>query len=264
MQPTTTADAFSRVRNASPASIESAFAEHAPHAPAGAYPALGGVPLSEIHEHFRNRSVPAAWKNAVLAELVEAAQSGDTLAHLAVLVVFVPKAIAVATSTRALRRYPLKDAVSIYLGALWEQVLVHPLHRSGSVAGNLTLGALHSVTEEDRRDPALVDALRTDGLDGGAVEYVLHQRSAGAETENPAETSEKDVADLFAWSLDSGILTPEEVSLVSLWYLGGSEGQAAAAARLGLSRDSARRHICRVRTKLTSAVRDEVAANGWT
>lgn len=245
-------------------SIESCFNRHAPGVPAGTYPHLD-VTLSDIKAAFRTR--PASWRNQVLGSLVAAAQNGDALAHLTVIYLLLPKAITLVTSARSLRLYSLPDALAIYIGALWERILVHPLSRAGSISGNLTLdamGTLDSSTKRGNRDhlqETSYDALpeyQEQAIEAGLTE-------AGHRTTNQAETSERDLAAVLAWSLDAGILTRDDVILLTRYYLAGNPTQARddLAAELGLNLEACRKRASRARAKLVDAVRSEITESGW-
>ena len=246
------------------ASIESCFAQFAASVPAGTYPNLD-VPLCDIKAAFRAR--PSSWGNQVLGSLVAAAQKGDALAHLTVIYLLLPKAITLVASARSLRLYSLPDALSIYIGALWERILLHPLSRSGSVAGNLTLdamGMLDSSTKRGNREhlhETSIDALpeyQEHAIEAGLCE-------AGDRTLNSAEASERDLVAVLAWSLDAEILTRDEVILLTRYYLSGNpkEAREDLADELGLSLETCRKRAGRARAKLVDAVRTEITETGW-
>ncbi|GAA4660189.1 hypothetical protein [Arthrobacter cryoconiti] len=237
-------------------SVTATFDCYAEQSPVGAYPALGAVPLAEIRDAFRSPGQDA-WKDLVLMELIQAAQAGDALAHITVIRLLIPKAIKVTASSRALRLYSLDDALSIYITALWEAILTHPVTRNHRIAFSLAMDALGIVNGSVKRSNRKVTETSMDNFSDEELEsYAFHEDDADPE---------RDLAEVLAWSLSAKILTKAEVILLTRYYLAGDvpSSRETLMEEHGVSAEALRKRASRIRITLVNAVRQEVSEAGW-
>lgn len=237
-------------------SVTSTFELYADQSPAGAYPSLGRITLSEIRSAFRAPGQDT-WKDHVLLELIQSAQAGDALAHITVIRLLIPKAIKVTASSKALRLYTLDDALSIYITALWEAILTHPLTRSNRIAFSLAMDALGIVNGSVKRTNRSMSETSLDTFSDEALEsYTFREEESDPE---------RDLAEVLAWSLSAKILTKEEVILLTRYYLAGDvpSSRDNLMAEHGVSAEALRKRASRIRATLVRAVRQEVSAAGW-
>lgn len=238
------------------ASVEQSFDLHAGSCPVGTYPSMGGVALVDLHRTFLG-SRNSAWKDTVLLELISAAQDGDALAHLAVIRLTLPKAIQLAVRSRELRLHSMADAISIYVTAMWEAVLSHPAHWTKSVAFSLGMTALNIINGPVKRGNRSIseeafDAYSEEELDG---------RIRSDEVTDP----DQDLAEVLSWALSAGVLSREDIILLTRYYLAGDvqASRDALCASHGINAEALRKRASRLRASLVQAVRAEVTQSGW-
>ena len=235
-------------------SVEATFAEYAPRSPKGAYPALGNVPLEELRKYWWE-PISGEKRDEVIHEFLTAAQAGDALAQLALIKLLVPKAIKVVASSRQLRLYSMDDAMGIYITALWEAILTHPLARRKSLIFSLAMEALGIVNGHVKSSRRPVECPLED----------WHDTAAEQQLQSASNRTEEDLAEVLAWSLSAGVLTRDEVVLLTRYYLAGDipNSRQDLMEDHALSAEALRKKASRIRSKLVEAVRTEITEAGW-
>ncbi len=169
----------------------------------------------------------------VLRALIHTHHTGNALAGRALLQTMLGKVARLAHTAHARR---LDDPTGVALEAMWHAIATYPVHRPGSVAGNLSLDALNHIPAATARPVALTDI--------------------NLEADSPKPTSARD--QLLHTTLDSaleeGILSPTDIQLLRALYLNGDGVTLkTAAAALGITHAAARQRHHRALGKLSAA-----------
>jgi hypothetical protein len=214
---------------------------------------LGIITCDEAIEAIR-RPQPSEDRDRFLLGLLELERAGDEIAGRVVLKSFLPLAFRLArtcSSTRQLWRHSPTDATATTIAALWEVIHTYPLHRTNSVAGNIRLECIK----------LLEKGLGTHEEVEVTVDDETLERLVNDTTEVWGDDAFNDLVVLFTWAIDTGTLTREEVQLlarIELTENNPGDERDAAAAELGISRETLNRRVCRIRTKLMRAVSGDV------
>lgn len=235
-------------------SVEETFSKYAAHSPKGAYPALGDIPLSDLRKYWWE-PISGEKRDEIILGFLSAAQDGDALAHLALIKLLIPKAIKVVASSRQLRLYSMDDAMGIYITALWEAILTHPLSRKKSLIFSLAMEALGIVNGHVKNDRRPIECPLED----------WHDSANEQQLDNASNRTEEDLAEVLAWSLSASVLTRDEVILLTRYYLAGDipNSRQDLIEDHAISAEALRKKASRIRCKLVEAVRHEITSEGW-
>lgn len=214
------------------------------------FPALGDVPLSDLDVVFEHTAT-ATWRDAVLYSLLEASVAGDDLAIHTVVRLFIPRARMMARTCSALRGMARNDAQAITVSALWEAARTYPLRRTKSPAANLYLNAL-SIVSGGHVSP--ISEITVDD------DYLEWKSGQADEITSP----DQDLAEVFAWALESRILDRQEVAVMTRYYLADDThvDRAHLALELGLTGAALQKRASRIRLRLIDAVKAHILAHG--
>ena len=204
----------------------------------------GGDLLADI----RSTTRPA--QDALLYELVSMAHSGHREAERVLVQALVPAAQRMAHRVRALDDFDRADRVGFAIGAAWEAIRSYRLHLHERVMANLTMNMLGLLAPEKSANDRLIADKTTPVSDD-----FLEEASGSWEAEDP--TPEVRLAALFTWAIDTGVLTRDEVALLSRAALG-DEKHAEIAADLDITVAGLRKRLDRIRWRLSDAARDQL------
>ncbi|CAQ03326.1 hypothetical protein ACR8AL_07375 [Clavibacter sepedonicus] len=207
------------------------------------YGALGAQRGDVLLE--RIRTATGAEQDELLHALLCLAREGHRGAERILVQALVPAARRMAHRVRALDELDRTDRVGFALGAAWESIRTYKLHLSRRVMANLTMGMLSilapAATANDR-----VIASHTHPVSDEILEHV-----AGA-WEDPGESPDAQLANLFTWAVDTNVITSSEVALLSRASLG-DESHMTIAADLKITVDGLRTRLKRIRKRLSIA-----------
>ncbi|WP_435740101.1 hypothetical protein [Clavibacter nebraskensis] len=157
----------------------------------------------------------------------------------------VPAARRMAHRVRALDELDRTDRVGFALGAAWESIRTYKLHLNRRVMANLTMGMLSILAPATTANDRII-ASHTHPVGDDVLEHV-----AGA-WEDPGESPDAQLANLFAWAVDTNVITSSEVALLSRACLG-DESHLVIAADLKITVDGLRTRLKRIRKRLRIA-----------
>jgi len=210
--------------------------------------ALGVTTGGELLAGIRTSS--GAAQDALLHALVEAAHGGDRNAERVVLQALIPAAQRMAHRVRTLDDFDRGDRVGFAIGAAWESIRSYKLHLTRRVMANLTMNMLGLLTpDKTANDRHIAD--QTIPVSDDVLEV---QAGAWQEPEEPAEVQ---LARLFTWAVDTGVLTRSEVALLSRAALGDEKHQEIAD-ELGITVVAFRHRVDRIRGRLSQAAREQL------
>lgn len=192
------------------------------------------------------RTGTAAQQDATAHALLTLAQSGHRDAERVLLQEVTRVARSMAHRVRMLDDMSNGDRVGVAVSAGWEAVSTYPLHLRERVLANLHMRMLSvlspRMTANDRQITAQTTPVEDDALEHLAP--VL----AGV----PQAPVEVRLADLFTWAVDTRVLNRSEVALLVRSALDEAP-RSVVAAEAGLTVDSLRTKMRRIRNRLTVA-----------
>lgn len=195
------------------------------------------------------REKAAAQEDATLYELITLARGGDRQAERVLVQLLLPAAQRMAHRVTRLGDFDRADRVGYAIGAAWESIRGFKLHLRRRIHANLTMGMLSILAPEKTQNEKLIHDCTVPVSDEVLVE------EAG-EWEQPETPVEIQLARLFTWAVDTGVLQRDEVALLSRSALG-DETAAEIAASLGLTRACLRKRVDRIRARLSAAAREQ-------
>ena len=185
-------------------------------------------------------------QDATVHALLTLAQAGHAHAERVLLQEVVRVARGMARRVRMLDDMRSSDRVGVAISAGWEAMHTYPLHLRERVLANLHMRMLSvlspKLTANDR-----VIASRTSPWDDEALDDVAP--TVPGQLEPPVELQ---LADLFTWAIDTRVLDRSEVALLVRTAIDEAP-RAVVAAEAGLTVDSLRTKVRRIRTRLTVA-----------
>lgn len=207
-------------------------------------PLTGG----QLREKIRN-TAPAG-RDEMLHAMLTAAHAGNRDAERVLVQLLIPVARRMAHRISTLSDYDWGDRVSVAIVTAWETIRRYQLRRNQRVWANLTMDLLGALNpRKTANDLQIAD--RTITVDHDILTAVVEATPA-------AEPSpEVRLASLFTWAVDVGVLTRDEVALLSRVALG-DETQDVIAAELGTTAPALRMSVIRIRKRLSAAVRDQL------
>lgn len=183
-------------------------------------------------------------QDRLLYTLITLAHDGNQAAERVLLQELIAPAREMVHRVTAMDTYSRTDRVNVAIGAAWESIRSYRLHRTAHVRGNLTMETLRLLAP---RRPAAEAAAHTITVSNEDLAEILG-------TWDPEPTPEMELANLFQWARDTGILNREEIALLARVELG-TESKREIAADLGIAYDALRKRALRIRTKLAQGVR---------
>lgn len=190
-------------------------------------------------------------QDELLYELLCLARDGHAAAERTVLQALIPATRRMAHRVRGLEDFERTDRIGYAIGVAWESIRAFRLHLHNRVMANLTMTMLGLLTP-DRWGVNQRIAASTITVDDETLE-----RAAGVCSLDFTPAGE--LAELFTWAVNTNVVTPAEVSLLSRVALGDEE-PAAIAADLDLTREGLRSKVKRIRKRLTTAVQYNYSA----
>lgn len=212
------------------------------------YGELGACRGGELIE--RIRGAERAERDRLVSILIGLVRGGHEPAERLLLVLMLPRVVALTRTCRCLRSLPPRDAQAIALGAMWEALHGLPANGRGLLA-RMGLDALRIVT----RSHGLLLEHREQAMDAEALQFLDQAASA---TEEPA----RELASIFDWALANGTLTRKEARILATVDLGGADDRERLAREFGVAAGSLLRRSHRLRARLREAVRTEIERNG--
>lgn len=189
-------------------------------------------------------------RDEIAYQLLTAARAGNRDAERALVQALIPVARRMAHRLRTLDDYDWGDRVSVAIVAAWEAVRTFKLRYRTRVWANLTMTLLDRLTPYRTANQRHVDD-QTIVVDHNVMVEIVDADPAAA------ASPEAKLAVLFTWAVDTGILTRDDVALLSRVALG-DEPRAQIAHELGINDDTLRKRVERTRQKLSAAVRDQL------
>jgi hypothetical protein len=196
---------------------------------------------AELRSNLRAAQDHREEQDRSLHQLLVLARDGHKAAERLVLQLLVPQVLRVAHRVHpSIARYS-DERVNVAMTAAWEVVTTYPLNRRSKVLANLQLEVLRLVTSS-----------RPNDLDESSINVSDVTLEALAGEWVPDRVPEVELANFFAWAIDTRTATVEEVRLLSRCYLG-DEGVDEVAKDLGVRYDALRQRLTRIRKRLSSA-----------
>lgn len=183
--------------------------------------------------------------------LLTAARAGNRDAERALVQALIPVARRMAHRLRTLDDFDWGDRVSIAIVAAWEAVRTFKLRYRTRVWANLTMTLLDRLTPYRTANQRHVEDQTI------VVDHTVMVEVVDADPADSSASPEAKLAVLFTWAIDTGVLSRDEVALLSRVALG-DEPRAQIAGELGLTDDTLRKRVERTRQKLSAAVRAEL------
>lgn len=155
--------------------------------------------------------------------------------------------------TRTAKGRGLDDPEADAIAAMWAAIRTYPMHRTRSVAANLSLEALRRLPAAPERPlPA-----------GELLEAQIHHAQAAGRLEAPGRIPvDAEAAATLRWAREVGILDDEEARLLALVYLSPTRPTSAAlAAHLSIEPAAVRKRQSRAVAKLARGVADRLRTN---
>lgn len=191
-------------------------------------------------------------QDEILHALLCLARDGHRPAERLLVQLLVPAARRMAHRVRALDDLDRADRVGFAVGAAWESIRTYRLHLHGRVMANLTMGMLSILAPQVTANDRLI-ADRTQTVSDDVLEQV------SGVWEHPEAAPDVELANLFTWAVDTNVLAPTEVALLSRACLG-EETHAVIATDLGITCDGLRTRLKRIRKRLSIAAQSTYAA----
>lgn len=197
--------------------------------------------------------------DAVLRGLLTAAsQDGlnDTVCARTALQIILPRVVSIAAQCARRQRVQhagvYEEPLAVTVALALERIKHAPLHRRGSVLGNLAMDLLklslayYSAAEAE---------IPTDTADGYMFEPHTLNEIARIDTEvSSTEEATQQVLALAAWARDRDVLTEPETALLVSYELADCQERKRLAAKLGIESQALRLRVHRVRQALRKAV----------
>lgn len=196
-----------------------------------------------------DREKAAVQEDATLYELVALARGGDRQAERVLVQLLIPAAQRMAHRVTRLGDFDRADRVGYAIGAAWESIRSFKLHLHRRIHANLTMGMLSILAPEKTQNEKLIHDCTA------PVSDAVLEVEAG-ECQQPEAPVEVQLAQLFTWAIDTGVLQRDEVALLSRSALG-DETAAEIAASLDLTRACLRKRVDRIRARLSAAAREQ-------
>ena len=206
---------------------------------------LGVRVCGELFNEIRSSHGPA--QDRLLYELLVLTRDGDRVAERLLVQVLLPAAQRMAHRVRALDEFARADRVGLAIGKAWEMIHLFSrtkMHLHQKVYSNLTMGIVGLLTAKSKFDEVVGDRTAT-------MSDELLENAAG-EWPAPNPPIEVLALKLFAWAIDTGVLTGDETALLARVAIE-EERQIDIAAELGVTVDCVNARIARARRKLKAA-----------
>lgn len=219
---------------------------------------------AEVLEHLQ-KSAPQAQKDAILHALLTLAKARDELAGFVLTQALLPGLITLAKTFAYPRgENTFDDAIQRVFAEFWFVIMRPNLIPPGRVAGRLLLDTRHQVTAHQRRPDvfehhtiyAEPDAETPDTFD--TATQAVHQLE-------PQPDPHGGLEDLLGW-LSGSSFSPDDTHLLATVFLRHHGDHKASAEELGISHDSCRQRVARLKPRIKAALeayrRDLVDAAG--
>lgn len=171
--------------------------------------------IRQLHRAASNRRASAekrekaaVQEDATLYELVTLARGGDRQAERVLVQLLIPAAQRMAHRVTRLGDFDRADRVGYAIGAAWESIRSFKLHLRRRIHANLTMGMLSILAPEKTQNEKLIHDCTAPVSD-----EVLEQEAG--EWQQPEKPVEVQLAQLFTWAIDTGVLQRDEVALLS-------------------------------------------------
>jgi len=211
------------------------------------YGTLGTRAGGELLAQIRTTSGEA--QDRVLYELVCLTHAGHSAAERVLVQALVPAAQRMANRVRTLDDFDRSDRVGYAIGAAWESIKQYKRHLHRRVMANLTMNMLGILAP----DKTANDRIIADNTIAVSSDILEAEAGTWEAPEAPAEVM---LARLFTWASDFGILTRDEIALLSRAALG-DDTHATIAAELGVTVACLRKRVDRIRGRLAAAAREQ-------
>lgn len=208
-----------------------------------AFGALGSRSCGELLAEIRQAR--GEDQDVLLYELLQLAHTGDVVAERLLVQVLIPAAQRMSNRVRSLADLDRSERVGYAIGQAWESMNGYPMHLRRRVHANLTMGLLKRLSPEKTQNDRIV-ADRTFPIADEALEV------AAGSWGGPDKPVEVLAADLFAWAVDTGVLTSDETALLAQVAFG-EKKQTDLASELGVSVDCLNKRVARIRGRLKVA-----------
>lgn len=190
--------------------------------------------------------------------LTSAAQDGpnDTVCARTALQIILPRVVSIAAQCARRQRVQhagvYEEPLAVTVALALERIKNAPLHRRGSVLGNLAMDLLKLSLAYYNAADAEIPA---DTTDGAMFEPRTLNELARIDNEvSPTEAATQQVLALAAWARDREVLTEAETSLLVSYELANCQERKRLAATLGIESQALRLRVHRVRQSLRQAV----------
>lgn len=210
---------------------------------------LGTLPAGELLARIRTLVCQRSYDelDGILYELLTQIRNGSKPAERLLVQMLIPVAQRMAHRVRNLGDLDRNDRISFAIGCAWEEIRHHAherMHLHQKLYGNLTHNLLRRLTRESASGDDRVVTCSDDILEDVA--------GAAPAEQVPAEVR---LAKLFDWAIDAGIVTSDDVALLSRVALREERTTLAdIAAELDTTAEALRKSTARIRQRISRAI----------
>lgn len=189
----------------------------------------------------------------IVRGLFEAAGRGDETCLRTSLQIMLPAIVNVAGQCRSRQRcssHTFEEPLAVVTALAVERIKNAPLHRPGSVLGNLSMDLLKYALRHFANDGEVLthDGEHPDAQARDGLQARLHDQTS------QTEVATRQLLRLAAWARDHDVLTETETSVFVCYGIGSAEERTALADRLETTKDRLAMRAHRIRKRLKKAV----------